>query len=346
VKVFPPLGYPAIQNSISSRQIRQFAGADRQLKYELNLRPGIVQRGRVVDAETGEGVTGAQVYYKPQAGRKLGVNNDFFPVTTADDGTFEASAVDGKGFFLVDAPGKGFYRLAVHNPRVERYREGIYPHALLEVDLPKDGSSESVEIALQRGPPLLVKAVGPDGKPVGDMRAACPETTYEGFFNGESCQNGTFRLEAAEPGRKYYVYLSSESAKAGGAFHIEAPADGQPVEVTLQPWATVRGRYLYDGGDPAPEITNFTRFRIYPDRKPEGNAQLNLPFYDNFSGHMHVKRITDEEGNFELDGLIPGAVIYLNLNNEFANGERNYEVGILKPGEVKDVGELVIHATR
>ncbi len=43
---------------------------------------------------------------------------------------------------------------------------------------------------------------------------------------------------------------------------------------------------------------------------------------------------------------MPGTFIYLNLNNEFANGKRNYEVGILKPGEVKDVGELVIHATR
>ena len=59
---------------------------------------------------------------------------------------------------------------------------------------------------------------------------------------------------------------------------------------------------------------------------------------------MHKGRNTDAEGKFELDGMIPGAPIYLGLNNEFSNGKRTYEVGILKPGEVRDVGELVIHA--
>ncbi|MEX2111619.1 MAG: M56 family metallopeptidase [Pirellulales bacterium] len=346
IKIFTPLGYPAVQQSFSSRQVNQLAGADRKLKYEVKLRPGILLKGRVVDATSGTGVAGAQVYYKPESGRKLGVNDEFFPVTTADDGTFEATAVDGKGFLLVDAPGREFYRLTVHDPRIVRYREAIYPHGLLEIDVPSEGSSEPLVIALKQGPELVLRALDPNGNPVKHLRAACPESHYDVFFSGDEHQNGTFALKAAEPGRKYRVFLSSEDAKAGGVFEVEVPADGKPIDVKLEPWATVKGRYVYDGGAPAPEVTNFTRFRIYPDKVPDGNAVLNLPFYDNFSGHMHVKRVTDAEGNFELDGLIPGAFIYLNLNNDFAGGKRNYEVGILKPGEVKELGELVIHANR
>jgi beta-lactamase regulating signal transducer with metallopeptidase domain len=346
VKVFPPLGYPGVQTSLSARQINQLAGPSRKLKYEVKLRPGIVLKGRVVDAETEDGVVGAQVYYKPESGRKPAANNEFFPITTADDGTFEAAALDGKGFFLIDAPGKGFYRLAVQDSRIGRYREGLYPHGMLEIDVPAEGQNEPYVIKLKRGSKLELRALASDGKPVQQLRAACAETSYEGFFSGEDVQDGVFRLDAAELGRKYRVFLNCESAKAGGVFEVEAPADGKPIDVTLQPWATIRGRYVYDGGIPAPEVTNFTRFRLYSEREPEGNASLNLPFYDNFSGHQHTKRVTDADGNFELDGMIPGAFIYLNLNNEFAGGKRNYEIGVLKPGEVKDVGALVIHANR
>ena len=115
VKVFPPLGYPSVRNSISARQINQLAGADRTLDYVLKLRKGIVLKGRVVDSESGEGVAKAQVHYQLEKGRKIGVNNHFFPVVTEDDGTFEATAVDGKGFLLVDAPEGGFYRLAAQD---------------------------------------------------------------------------------------------------------------------------------------------------------------------------------------------------------------------------------------
>jgi hypothetical protein len=43
---------------------------------------------------------------------------------------------------------------------------------------------------------------------------------------------------------------------------------------------------------------------------------------------------------------VPGVFIYLNLNNAFANGERNYEIGVSKPGEVKELGDITIHASR
>ncbi len=346
IKVFPPAPYSGIQNSLSARQIEQQAAPDRKLKYDIKLRRGITLKGRVVDAQTGDGVSQVQVVYQLERGRKLGVNGTYFPVTTDADGGFDVTAADGKGFLLVDAPEKGFYRLAVHDPRVRRNREGIYPNGILEVDVPSQGQSEPFVISLNRGPELVLRALSPDGKPVKKLRAACAESNFEGYFSSQDSQDGMFRIDAAQAGRKYSVYLFSEDAKAGTVAEVEAPADGKPIDVTLQPCATVRGRYIYDGGAPAPEISNFTRFRMHRDKEPEGNALLNLPFYDNFSGHQHTKRVTDADGNFELDGIVPGVFIYLNLNNAFANGERNYEIGVSKPGEVKELGDITIHASR
>ena len=205
---------------------------------------------------------------------------------------------------------------------------------------------ETLMIPLKRGPVLALRVLTPDGTPVEQFRAACAESSYERFFSGEEIRSSMFRLNAAEPGRKYRVFINCEKAKAGGVFEVEAPADGKPIDVTLQPWATIRGRYVYDGGAPAPEVSNFTRFRLYPDQEPEGNEIFNLPYYGNFSGHRDPKSVTDADGNFELVGIIPGAFIYLSLNNEFAGGNRYHEIGILKAGETKDVGELVIHANR
>ncbi len=227
----------------------------------------------MVDAETGEGVAKAQVHYKPEDGRKLGVNNEFFPATTGRRWHVRGHRRRRQRLLLVDAPGKGFYRLAVRRRASSTIAKSIYPHGLLEVDVPAEGTSEPVEIALQQRSAIDRRAAGSRRQPA-HRRDGPPvqKRLMKAFFNGETCRDGKFVLEAAEPGRKYRVFLSSEVPRLAATVEVEAPADGKPIDVTLQPWATIRGRYVYDGGDPAPEITNFTRFRIYPDREPTGNA--------------------------------------------------------------------------
>ena len=246
--VIPPAVYPGVRTSFNSRQIQQLAGSDRTFDYEVKLRPGLMLTGRVVDGETGDGVPGAQVHYKLPKGRKIGVNNRFEPVTTGDDGAFEITAVDGKGFLLVDSPGKGFYRLAIRDKRVEDYRAGIYPHGFLEVDIPSDGQAGPTVISLNRGPGLVIRPLSPDGNPVKQVRGAYEEYTLDGFFSANGTPESVFRIDAVEPGRKYRVFLSSEDAKAGTVVEVEAQADGKPIDVVLDPWATIRGRYVYDGG--------------------------------------------------------------------------------------------------
>ena len=92
------------------------------------------------------------------ANRKLGLNSEFTSVKTADDGSFEVTGTDGKGFLLVNAPDKGFYRLHVNDKRAQRYFDATYPHGLLEIDVPAEGQPEPFVIALNRGRELVVRA--------------------------------------------------------------------------------------------------------------------------------------------------------------------------------------------
>ena len=208
----------------------------------------------------------------------------------------------------------------------------------------RPGAPEPVVIELHRGKPLDIRAIGPDGKPVSSVDGACYQLGNDnrGDLNGTHFSDGHFRL-SAEPGRKYQVYLHSSDANAGLVTELEAPADGHTIDVQLKPCATIRGRYVFSGGGPAADIENYPKFRESPDKEPSVDAELhNLPFYNNFARVQWTKSMTDADGRFELPGIVPGMFLYLHLNYQYDDGHIWREVGVLEPGQVKDVGDLVI----
>ena len=113
VHVTAPLGYPGIQNTLNATTMEKMAGKGRDVKYDVKLRRGTVLHGRVVAEDTGEPVPDVEVSYRLENGRRIGMNDEFEPVRTAADGTFEMTGTFGKGFLLVDVPDLGFYRQVI-----------------------------------------------------------------------------------------------------------------------------------------------------------------------------------------------------------------------------------------
>ncbi|MGD9720196.1 MAG: M56 family metallopeptidase [Pirellulales bacterium] len=343
VRVFPPTGYPGISNSFSAAELERIAAGTRTLKFDIKLKPGVVVRGRVVDEKSQQGVAGASVEYYLTSGRRFGINSNFEPVKTDADGNFEVTAADGVGFLLVDAPDQGFYRIAAADKRLPQSRGPLHPHGLLEIDVPKADTKEPYLIGLKRGPALVIRALDPSGNPVKYLQAACVEGEMEQFFSARPWQNATYELDAVEPGRKYRVFLYSSDANAGKVAELEANADGSPVDVKLEPCATIRGRYVYEEGVPVPEVTNFSHFRTDPEQGIEPSDRIyDLPFYDNFVQHQSEKRTTDADGNFVLDDIVPGVFMYLSVNYRYDDNKNYRVVGMLAPGEVKDLGNITI----
>ncbi|HEY2839603.1 MAG TPA: M56 family metallopeptidase, partial [Pirellulales bacterium] len=344
IEVQPPLGYPGINDSINATTLEKLANKGRKVKYEVKLRPGVVLRGKVVAEDTGAPVAGAEVIYRPESGRKLGANSEFTKVKSAADGSFELTGTDGKGFLLVDAPNQGFYRMTVGDKRAQRYERISYPHGMLEIDVAASEQTEPFVVPLKRGRELAVRALSPAGEPVKKLKSAHAEQEIDRFFSGREESDGVFRLNAAEPGRKYRLFLFSPDAMAGVVTEVEAPEDGHTIDVRLEPCATIRGRYVYQGGASAPDVSNFPHFQIEPGTGPDGDDIHNLPFYYNFAGHEGMKSKTDDQGAFELDGIVAGVPFYLSLNYKFDDGKKYRAMGELAPGEVKDIGDLVIQA--
>ena len=53
---------------------------------------------------------------------------------------------------------------------------------------------------------------------------------------------------------------------------------------------------------------------------------------------------TDSNGRFELGAIVPDVFMYLSLNYKVDEGKEYRAVGILAPGEIKDMGDLVIQS--
>lgn len=349
VKVLPPPGYPGIDDVLYASTIERFAGNGRQLKYELKLKRQTLLRGRVVAADTGEPVPDVDVVYQPALGRGLGTNNRFEAVKTKADGSFELTGATGKGFLLADAPGKEFYRLVVDASTADGFGEKKHPHGFLAVNVDEEDPSPSFTVELHRGRNLVVRGLDPAGKPVRRLTTAFIEQEMGRYFSSNPGESGTVQF-SVDPNRSYRLFLFSEDAVAGKVVELTAPEDGKTIDVQLEPCATIRGRYVHSGGAPFPEVSNFPKFQIDPGRDLlDGDDILNLPFYYNFSRFEKGIRgpgrsVTDKEGNFELPGIVPGALIYLQLNYLFDDGKNYHEIGALAPGEVKDVGNLVIRS--
>ncbi len=349
VHVTPMLGYPGIQNSLNASTLEKLAGKGRKVKYDVKLRRGAVLHGRVVAEDTGEPVPDASVEYRLEKGRKIGMNSEFTSVKTAADGTFELTGTFGKGFLIVDAPNSGFYRQVLDEKRAQQYRDKTYPHGYLEIDIPEEGQKEPVTISLKRGRELVVRALSPSGEPVKKLASAYAEQEMNRYFGSEEAKDGFFRIKGAQPGYKYRVFLFSEDAMAGIVTELEVPEDGNVIDVKLEPTATIRGRYVFSGGGPAAEVSNFPHFRLDPQQEEAEEIEIfNLPFYSNFArmkrGDKPGTSTTDADGNFLLEGIVPGAFMYMSLNYKFEDGKTYRPVGTLAPGEVKDLGDVVIQS--
>ena len=344
VKVLPPLGYPGISTSFSLTDIERQAAGTRKIKYPVKLRAGQILRGRVIAKDTGAPVAGAQAKYVLGRGRKLGINADFQPVPTAADGSFEVTGADGKGYLQVEAPGQGFYRLTIDKDRAPAYRDAIYPHGFIDVNVPADGQKEPFAIALERGPEFVVQALGPDGKAVKQLIAAYAGQNTDGYIQGEQCAGGLLRIDAVEPGRPQRLFLYSEDANSGLVADLTAPADGKPIELRLaavrhdsRPLRLRRGHAGLGANQllalpiRIQSAVNAVRTHSSVFRFTITSRSIRIP-----------SAVTDADGNFELNGIVPGVHLYLQLNYTFADGKNYHEIGALAPGEVKDVGEMVV----
>lgn len=342
VTAFPPAdsGYLPAQ-----RGMMKWRAGERELQVDLALRRGVIVRGRVVDADSGEPIANAGVIYQPTRGNSHVQEGDDSrrPVLTGSDGRFALTGLRGPGIVAAEAPSDQYIRHRV-DPVDFGYTSSVHVHGIARLTVPVTGESPEVLLKLKKGITLEARAVAPDGSSIDVFHAWCPELAAKLIDNWVSLsefESGLFRLHGAEPGRTYRVFFLSMDQKFGTVAELQAdPERKRPIEVKFEPTAAMHGRVLDHDGMPlegAQILPNIQLIDKGPDLTERDRFDhFVTEVYVQFSGEP-LKQVYPAE--FRYTGLIPGVRYFVTWYTR-EGGHSWRAVEALKPGEDRNVGDL------
>lgn len=316
-----------------------------ELHLDFALRRGIPIRGKVVDEETGLPISNAGVIYQPRRGNPNVKPNDDFrnPNLTDASGRFTLLGARGDGVVVVEAPSDQYIRQTV-SPVDFGHTSSIHVHGLTRFEIPADGDAPELLVKLKKGFPFQVRAVGPDGSPLDLVQGWCQELKarlIDNWVQPQEFPNGLFQLPGAEPGRTYRIFLTDRKLKLAAVAEIKAdPSRNTPVEVKLEPTASIQGRVLDQDGTPIegaqilPNIQLVDQGNTLSERD-EYNYFIKIPY------SMFTKESISPShpAKFEYDRLIPGVRYFICWFTQ-ADGNAWYAVEPLKPGESRKLGDI------
>jgi hypothetical protein len=331
----------------SERRHEWPAGA-KALEVNFALERGKLVGGRVIDRDTKQPIAGAAVVYQPARGNPN--NKDRYDlrntVLTDREGRFTITALPGEGFLAVETPDENYIRTPL---KLARRDETVYPQGHAAINVPKEGDLKPVDIALKKGVTLEARVLAPDGQVVSDLVAMYPgiDARLINVWNGgQEFPDGTFRIPGADPDRTYRVFLVQPDRRLGAVARLKVdPKSTAPIEVRLQPTATVKGRLVNPTGSAPDKVQVYPQILLTEDSRELKETDLFnedlVQFYNIVLGqrHFHFYHEFDGcNGEFSFEALIPGVRFYV----VGADGRREayVPVDVLKPGEVRDLGTI------
>ncbi len=311
------------------------------LNVDLALPKGRIVRGRVVDGKQGTPVAGASVIYQPGPNSSLDRGDyDFDNSTvTGANGSFALTALPGEGLLAVEGPTPDYIRVAVTGPRTDH--SIARPHGFTWIDVPeaKDNEALDARITLRKGVKLEALLVGPDRAPVDMAMCWCEEwlaSQLENWVSPGPLPDGRFKLDGADPERTYRVFFVHSKRRLGARAELKFDPKG-PIIVPLQPTATARGIVVDEKGRPLKETQILPWIVLTKD-----DRELKAEDFDDESMAAAYPIFTWENlrssypAEFHYDNLIPGVRYYVGANESY------HAIGALKPGEVRDLGKIVV----
>jgi beta-lactamase regulating signal transducer with metallopeptidase domain len=355
ITIYPPQrsGYLGLRWELE----RWPAPTNTVMKKDFALPRGQLVEGRVIAQPSDQPVAEASVMYQPQAGNKA-YRRGFAkfdyelrnPTLTDRDGKFVITVLPGVGFLLAESAGP-YARVKLATSETGSHQD-VFPQGYARIDVPEEGKTPHVEITVKQGIALEARALQPNGEPVPWVQASCRSQNswhMHRWDGGNRFEGGVFRLPDCVPGQQYHVLFLQPELKLGAIADLVADASGKPIDVRLQPTASIFGRVTRKDGSPASDIQTYAQVRLTAEDGaiPADHFDSNQwGFYSNLLGvNVHRQLLghedrTNSKGEFRLTCLIPGA------SNYFVASKHPYAVvktlAALKPGESRDLGTLVL----
>ncbi|MEJ7639242.1 MAG: carboxypeptidase-like regulatory domain-containing protein, partial [Singulisphaera sp.] len=176
------------------------------------------------------------------------------------------------------------------------------------------------DLTLTPGVERVVTILSPDGRPLaGAQVGGIPpaDVAREGWW--QSREKALFPVTGLTERHIRVVLIHHVGRRLAGSLAVRGSEPG-PLVARLSPWGAVSGRLIGRDGLPRPGVRlsyNRAATRFFPQDV-----------------------ITDDEGRFAFEGLVPGREYVL---REASAGEPGPQVGeghSLRPGEVKVLGDV------
>jgi RNA polymerase sigma factor (sigma-70 family) len=338
-----------------ARWVQVRATGTEPTRVDVEMPRGVVVTGRVYDKATGKGVP-SSVSFVPLPENKVPKTDGLALNATADDaGRFRLVTVPGPGVLLAQVPGTLLkidgvpiypYKTAefdaVDRPKVKMSDRLQGYHSFLAagggfvvldihsackvLDVKDDGTAISCDLALDPGKTLTVHIQDPEGKPLPGAVVAGVSAQTLRTVRFQSGEGQIYVLDPAKPRPVVFLHVSRKLA----ANVLLRGDEKEPVAIRLAPAGVVTGRVLDADGQPVSGAEVYTLY------KTSVGQQLMR------SQRAMVLPVTDKDGRFRLDCVVPG----LKFGLGFARGRQLFEpqtpldVQAPESGRALDLGEI------
>lgn len=316
---------------------------------DITLGRGVFVTGRVIDKHTGQGVL-SHVIVGPLPGNPFLKKPDFESpylvgnVTDAE-GRFKIAVIPGPSVVTARAERGELLGGQVLNPYLsaalsaedrklvgadgtDRYASS---NAAKFLDVPENVANTNIDMYLDRGKTAKLTIQDPDGKPL--PGAIVSGVTESGLATGVvfEIKSAECTLYALDPATPRTLAIYHRGRNLGGEVTVRGD-ETAPVVAKLKPAGAVTGRYLDADGRPIAGASFHVRF-----------LSRYMVFLELRLRADHPPLVTDKDGRFRLEGVVPETKFVLSgiqvgrsiLRARGAGGVRE-----VQPGQTLDLGHL------
>ena len=362
VVLMPPEDEPYLA---SHQKLRSESGLS-PTAVDFVLKRGVWAHGKVTNRSDGKPIrvllryaAAADNPYVDQAPgfRALFFNGDYsFVRDIQPDGTYRIPVLPGRGMLALELRENEYY--AVNDPTKpkpdqSRFVPFLYGYDAFSAEIHAQESlgiihDFALDLAHYRS--LQGQVLDPDGRPLSGARFH--GVTEIDWWTTEPLRTSTFTITELEPRSSRSLsrliqirdldalssFLVPEDMRPVAFVHEGKRLAGftevgwstaEPVKVRLQAWCTVTGRLVDADGQPR------VKFGIQPKLMLKNRVRKTR------IDHYESRLLTNSNGTFRVEGLIPGQAYRLLFENADGYGtNEGVDLVPMKPGETRELGEL------
>jgi hypothetical protein len=200
------------------------------------------------------------------------------------------------------------------------------------MDLKPDAGEVPIDLYLERGKTAQLRVVDPDGRPVAGTTVAGLTASWPATY---TLPRDAATVYALDPARPRTLYLFHPEKKLAGTVTVTGD-DKEPVVAKLASTGTVTGK-LEEDGRPVAGVTVGLQFPGGPGNELYREARVT-----------RAPVVTDKDGAFRLDGVVPGVKFSLSLTKgqQYYVGEPRIGLRQVEAGKTLELGTLTVRGRR